>query len=336
MKKMVMSLVLAGTLFGAPTLADAALGDQTLRQGMSHNDVVELQDALKDTGHFRTSVNSTGFFGTITVQAVRDFQRANGLTVDGIVGPQTFRALGVNGGSSSSSSSSSSASSSSSSSSVSINFSRTLRQGVRGNDVVALQDALKQTGHFRSSVNSTGFYGTITVQAVRDFQRANGLTVDGIAGPQTFGALNGSSSSSATQTSTRTTQTASSSTSSSTSGQVSNILSTARSLIGTPYTWGGSTPRAFDCSGFVQYSFAQHGVSLPRTSSQMWSATTRVSNPRAGDLVFFNTSGSGVSHVGIYLGNNQFIHSGASTGVTIASMSNSYWAPRYLGAGRVN
>jgi cell wall-associated NlpC family hydrolase len=67
----------------------------------------------------------------------------------------------------------------------------------------------------------------------------------------------------------------------------------------------------------------------------MWSATTRVSNPQPGDLVFFNTSGSGVSHAGIYLGNNQFIHSGSSTGVAVASMNSSYWGPRYLGAGRV-
>ena len=117
----------------------------------------------------------------------------------------------------------------------------------------------------------------------------------------------------------------------------SAIIATAKKYIGVPYIWGGSTPSGFDCSGFVQYVFKAHGISLPRTSKEQYSVGTKVSkaNLKAGDLVFFDTEGNGVSHLGIYIGNNQFIHASSSKGVTITSLSNTYWAPRYYGAKRI-
>jgi cell wall-associated NlpC family hydrolase len=115
------------------------------------------------------------------------------------------------------------------------------------------------------------------------------------------------------------------------------IITTGKKYIGVPYVWGGSTPSGFDCSGFTQYVFRQHGIQLPRTSAQQYSVGTWVakSNLLPGDLVFFNTSGSGVSHLGIYLGNGDFLHASSSKGVMISQLSNSYWAPRYVGAKRV-
>jgi cell wall-associated NlpC family hydrolase len=112
---------------------------------------------------------------------------------------------------------------------------------------------------------------------------------------------------------------------------VQEIIGEARKYIGAPYLWGGNTPSGFDCSGFVKYVFAKFGVSLPRTTETQWTATTPVNSPSIGDLVFFQTYKTGPSHVGIYLGNNQFI-SAASSGVTISNMTSSYWGPRYLGA----
>lgn len=109
------------------------------------------------------------------------------------------------------------------------------------------------------------------------------------------------------------------------------VIDEAKKYIGTPYVWGGSTPAGFDCSGFTQYVFGKVGISIPRTVATQWSGLTAISTPNPGDLVFFATTTSGPSHVGIYLGNNQFIHAG-SNGITISNMTTSYWQPKYLGA----
>lgn len=107
--------------------------------------------------------------------------------------------------------------------------------------------------------------------------------------------------------------------------------------IGTTYKFGGTSTTGFDCSGFTSYVFKSIGLTLPRTSKAQFSVGTSVSrnNLRSGDLVFFNTFGSGVSHVGIYVGGGKFAQSSSSRGVTVTSLSQAYWANRYVGAKRV-
>jgi cell wall-associated NlpC family hydrolase len=110
------------------------------------------------------------------------------------------------------------------------------------------------------------------------------------------------------------------------------VITEAKKYIGSPYLWGGNTPAGFDCSGFSKYVFEKVGISLPRTAATQFSGLKAVSSPSPGDLVFFTTYAPGASHLGIYIGDNKFIHAGTSTGVTITDMNNPYWKPRYLGA----
>ncbi|CAM3264734.1 C40 family peptidase [Filibacter tadaridae] len=117
-----------------------------------------------------------------------------------------------------------------------------------------------------------------------------------------------------------------------------SLINTARNYMGTPYSYGGTTPSGFDCSGYIQYVFNKAGQSVPRTTGQQYASGKVVSksNLQTGDLVFFNTSGSGVSHVGIYIGSSNFIHASTSRGVMISSINDPYyWGSRYIGARRV-
>jgi cell wall-associated NlpC family hydrolase len=116
------------------------------------------------------------------------------------------------------------------------------------------------------------------------------------------------------------------------------VVRTAKALLGTPYHFGGTTPKGFDCSGFVQYVFRQAaGVRLPRTSPQQFSATlpVRLGEEQPSDLLFWNVERGGPSHVGIYLGHGQFIHSPEQGGVVKISDANTrYWRDRFLGVRR--
>ena len=115
------------------------------------------------------------------------------------------------------------------------------------------------------------------------------------------------------------------------------VLEYAAQFLGTPYVYGGSTTSGFDCSGFTSYVFKNTVGSIPRVAQAQFDATTRVSMDELlpGDLVFFGSSASSISHVGIYVGNNQFIHS-PHTGdvVKYDSLTGSY-ASRFQGGGRV-
>jgi cell wall-associated NlpC family hydrolase len=122
--------------------------------------------------------------------------------------------------------------------------------------------------------------------------------------------------------------------------RASDLVLNAMGLMGIPYKWGGATPEAgFDCSGFVQFVFRQAtGVILPRSSFDQvrYGITVTRDELEPGDLVFFNTLRAPFSHVGIYIGENRFIHA-PSRGKTveIVDLTNSYWQKRYNGARRL-
>ena len=118
------------------------------------------------------------------------------------------------------------------------------------------------------------------------------------------------------------------------------IAQFAMGFRGVPYRLGGADPGGFDCSGLVQYVFAQYGVPVPRVVEQQYEIgdTIRPSDIKPGDLIFFNTKkkGDGASHVAIAIGQDSFVHAPNSTGVVrIETLASSYWGARYLGARRV-
>jgi cell wall-associated NlpC family hydrolase len=159
---------------------------------------------------------------------------------------------------------------------------------------------------------------------VKRFQAAKGLEVDGVVGPQTLAAFGLSGS------------TTTSGSSAPASSGVSAAVAAARSKVGAPYVTAGVGPSGFDCSGLTMWAFRQAGISLPRTSYAQYGVGSPVSRSavRAGDLVFFDTSGGGASHVGIATGAGTAI-SATTHGVMEHSISDAYWGSHYVGARRV-
>ena len=122
-----------------------------------------------------------------------------------------------------------------------------------------------------------------------------------------------------------------------TSAKRKAVIEYAAQFLGTPYVYGGSTPSGFDCSGFTSYVFANTVGSIPRVAQAQFDATTRVSMSelKPGDLVFFGSSASSISHVGIYVGDGKFIHSPHTGDVVKYDSLSGYYSNRFQGGGRV-
>lgn len=121
-------------------------------------------------------------------------------------------------------------------------------------------------------------------------------------------------------------------------GMVEAVVRTALDFLGVPYRNGGSSPAGFDCSGFVQYIFAQYGRPLPREVRDQYriGREVQLKEVRPGDLLFFQTVSRGASHVGVAIGEGRFVHAPSSRGVVrVEPYTGSYWARRFVGARRI-
>jgi peptidoglycan DL-endopeptidase CwlO len=273
---------------------------ELLRIGSRGPAVVKVQRKL--------GITADGIFGPHTRAAVRSFQNRHGLFVDGIVGPQTRGAL----------------------------YGRASGPKIiRAWWVAPVQRAL--------GVSADGLYGPVSRAAVRAFQKRRGLIVDGIVGPQTLGALGIQRNSSATKSASpkhshkpsKASKPSKPQKASKPSSRGARVVAIAQRYLGTPYQWGGESPRTgFDCSGFVYYVFSRVGVTLPRVVSAQYRSGKPVprSALRPGDIVFFD----GLGHDGIYVGGGKFIHS-PHTGdvVKFSSLRDSWYRSRWVGARRV-
>jgi hypothetical protein len=194
------------------------------------------------------------------------------------------------------------------------------QDGDQGEEVAAIQTQLNAVGY--NVGNADGDFGAMTVKAVKAFQRDHGLEVDGIIGAQTYQAIMGRAIPVSRDAS---------------NIGVRRVVQTSLRYQGVPYVFGGTTPNGFDCSGFTRYVFAQVGINLPRAADEQYEIGRSVAynNLQPGDMVYFSTYASGASHVGIYLGNAQFISATSSRGITIDRLDSGYWGARYMGARRV-
>lgn len=235
--------------------------------------------------------------------------------------------------------------------------------GDKGGEIPAIQKKLVAAG-YHARIN--GEYDANTKWAVRLFQKAKGLPVDGIVGPETYKALMGRSMKMSNLKKVGRMDAAKieaemkagrKSASSRVGGvrldpigsdfafapagplprEVRDILTNAESYEGVPYVFGGTTPSGFDCSGYVRYVFAKSGITLPRMADEQYNVGKLVAkrNLQPGDLVFFQTYEAGVSHSGIYIGGGKFISATSSRGVAVADLNDDYWGARYIGAKRV-
>jgi cell wall-associated NlpC family hydrolase len=283
--------------------------DPTLKRGIEGEPVQQLQERLMQLGYLDLD-ESTQLYGPATAAAVRLFQRqvaftetlGTAITEDGVAGEQTLHLI----------------------------YSDTapkyiVKEGMRGDDVTNMQKQLKDMGYMSET---TGYYGEKTIAAIKDFQRRNGLSADGLAGTYTYELLyspNAKESASKVQAAR-------------TKASVSKMIEIAKSKMGSTYILGKTGPSSFDCSGLVYYCLKQAGSNRRRLSaagySQVsdWEKISSINSLKKGDLIFFYNDGfSKVGHVGIVVSSGMMIDASSANGKVVKrSFSTTYWKKHFV------
>ncbi len=323
--------------------ADGKVGSKTLemlygedvvgnafRLGDENQVIKDCQTALKRLGYI--TFKPDGVMGKATVSAIKAFQQANGLTRDGALGPVT-RDMILSGDAQE----------------------MVMQLGDYGTDVKNMQTRLAKLNYL-SSANATGYFGEITEDAVKAFQKRAGLSADGKVGGVTLTMMNSSSAkkaASAPSTKKETKTSGKSSSGSSSSGSsgssssgvsdkvgVEKLVALAESKVGSKYVRGAKGPNTFDCSGFVYWCLKNAGVSTSYMTSIMWRSTSRYSrftdmgSIQRGDILVFSGESDSTGHVGIYLGGGKMIDASSSEGQVRQSSSvlssGGYWSRHFI------
>lgn len=291
--------------------------------------VLAAQKRLKLLGYMTSEPD--GNYGNDTVMAVKQFQSRNDQVVDGYLGPSTRLALNSDTA-----------------------VPNGLRIGDSGDTISKVQNMLSKLGYINSA-NVTGYYGEVTENAVKLFQRTNNLSVDGAVGAQTMTMLTsgnakkapanaprqttGGSSGSRNQTtgggSSKTSGGSSVPSTGSASGSASSLLSVAKSKLGCPYVWGAKGPNSFDCSGFVYWCLNQVGVRQSYITSSGWrnvgryTKITSYSNLRAGDIIVVS------GHVGIVAEGGTVVDASSGNGRVVHRSLGSWWQRNFICGWRI-
>lgn len=301
-----------------------------LSYGEKSDVVLAAQQRLKLLGYMTSEPD--GSYGNDTIIAVKQFQSRNDQVVDGFLGPSTRIALNSSDA-----------------------VPNGLSLGDSGDTVQKVQNMLSKLGYINSA-NVTGYFGEVTENAVKLFQRTNGLSADGSVGALTMTKLTSNDAKKAPA------NTGSSSSGSSGSGSgggasssgkqsgggntsvpntgnatggASSLIAVASSKLGSPYVWGSKGPNSFDCSGFIYWCLNQVGVHQSYLTSSGWRSVgkytkiTRFSDLKAGDIIVVS------GHVGIVAGGGTVIDASSSNGKVVHRSLSSWWSNNFICGWRI-
>lgn len=320
---------------GLKTLNTLYSGDVVgnyFKSGDKDENVIRYQQRLVKLGYLESSYECNGKMDGKTVNAIKEFQEANGLVRDGCLGPATMEQIDSKNA-----------------------VAYAMRLGMSGSKIRTAQQRLVKLGYLRSS-QITGYYGETTVDAVKSFQKRNGLSQSGEINAKTQEKLDSDKAKAAQTASVKKTPTPKPGTKKTPTPKptakttpkpsgVEKFISIAETKVGCKYVRGAKGPNQFDCSGFVFWCMNQAGVKQSYMTSIMWRTCTKykrinsMSSIKRGDVLVFKGSSMATGHVGIYLGNGKMIDASSSRGqvrITDNNILNSkYWQSHFLMAYRI-
>lgn len=289
---------------------------QTISYGQSGENVHYLQVKLNHLGYYEDDLD--GEYGILTEQAVKKMQSGLNLDPDGIANDETIQVLMKT--------------EKETQLRVIEDLMDDLHYGAKSDAIREIQEILYLYGYYDSEIDS--IYGPITESAYYTLKEEIDGPIEQTEIPQPIQDVEVRKETTEDESLGEIEQDKPKQVETHNNGNV-NIIEEARSLTGIPYLWGGTSTAGFDCSGFIQYVYKEQNITIPRTVTDIWNFASPTDSASVGDLVFFETYKAGPSHLGIYIGNDEFIHAGVSNGVQISSLNSDYWQQRYIGSKRI-